>query len=55
MQQLCDDIRRNLTEEEMKAALEEVGFAVNETGQDLIEALATAINDGDVCVSVIDC
>lgn len=54
MQHLCDRIRRNMTEENMTAALEGAGFAVNETGQDLIEALATAIEQGDVSELVLD-
>jgi len=53
-QQLCDRIRRNMTENEMTAALEGAGFAVSETGHDLVVALATAIELGDVCESVID-
>ncbi|MNG31077.1 hypothetical protein D3C84_1168190 [compost metagenome] len=54
MQDLCDRIRRNLTESEMQEALESAGFAVHETGQELVEALANAIDQGDVDESVLD-
>lgn len=54
MQDLCDRIRRNLTENEMQEALESAGFAVHETGQELVEALANAIEQGDVDESVLD-
>lgn len=54
MQQLCDRVRRNMTEEEMTAALEGAGFAVSETGHELVVALAAAIELGDVSESVLD-
>jgi hypothetical protein len=54
MQQLCDRVRRNMTEEEMTAALEGAGFAVSETGHDLVVAVAAAIELGDVSESVLD-
>lgn len=53
-QQICDAIRKNLTEDEMKAALEAAGFAVHEEGQELVEALCEAIQQGDVPESVLD-
>ena len=54
MQRLCDQIRRNLTEDEMINILEDAGFAVDESGQELIEALAEAVEQGDVCESCIE-
>lgn len=54
MQKLCDSIRRNMTEAQMKAALESAGFAVWETGQELVEAVATAIEQGDLDPSVCE-
>lgn len=54
LQQLCDRIRRNMTEEEMTAALEGAGFAVSETGHELVVALASSIDAGDVSESVLD-
>jgi len=53
MQVLCDQIRRNMTEEEIKTALEGAGFSVFETGQELVEAVAQAISEGDVSESVL--
>lgn len=53
-QELCDRIRRNLTEKQMQDALEGAGFAVHESGQELVEALCTAIEQGDVSESVLD-
>lgn len=53
-QQLCDAIRKNLTEEEMKAVLENAGFAVHEEGQELVEALCEAVQQGDVAESVVE-
>jgi len=53
-QQLCDEIRKNLTEEQMKQALENAGFAVHEEGQELVEALCEAVQQGDVPESVIE-
>lgn len=54
MQRLCDQIRHNLTEDEMINILEDAGFAVDESGQELIEALAEAVEQGDVCESCIE-
>jgi len=53
-QQICDQIRKNLTEEQMKQALEGAGFAVHEEGQELVEALCEAIQQGDVSESVVE-
>ena len=53
-QQLCDAIRKNLSEDQMQSALEDAGFAVHETGQELVEALCEAIQQGDVPESVLD-
>lgn len=53
-QEICDRIRRNLTEDEMKTALEGAGFAVHETGHELVDALYQAIEAGDVSESVLD-
>lgn len=53
MQKLCDEIRRNLNEQQMTEALENAGFAVHESGQELIEALAECIQAGDVDEAVI--
>ena len=53
-QELCDRIRRNLTEKQMQDALEGAGFAVHESGQELVEALCTAIEQGDVSESVLE-
>jgi hypothetical protein len=53
-QQLCDAIRRELTEEQMKQALENAGFAVHEEGHELVEALCEAIQQGDVPESVLE-
>lgn len=52
-QQLCDPIRRHMSEAEMQTALEDAGFAVQESGQELVEAVCTAIEQGDVDESVI--
>lgn len=52
-QQLCDRIRRHMSEAEMQTALEDAGFAVQESGQELVEAVCTAIEQGDVDESVI--
>jgi len=48
MQQLCDQIRSEMTEDEMVQALESSGFAVHETGQELVEAVAEAVVQGDI-------
>lgn len=52
-QKLCDRIRRNMSEAEMQVALEDAGFAVHEAGQELVDAVCTAIEQGDVDESVI--
>lgn len=51
-QQLCDAIRRNMDEKQMTQALESAGFAVFERGQELVEAVANAIMQGDVSAVV---
>lgn len=48
MQQLCDQIRYEMTEDEMVQALESAGFSVHETGQELVEAVAEAVIQGDI-------
>lgn len=46
-QKLCDEIRKRLTEEDMKSCLEGAGFCVYETGQELVEAVMEALLQGD--------
>ena len=53
-QELCDEIRRNMTEEQMKQALEDAGFAVWESGQELVEAVCDAVQTGDIPEHIID-
>lgn len=48
MQQLCDQIRYEMTEDEMVQALESAGFSVHETGQELVEAVAEAVIQGEI-------
>lgn len=47
-QAICDHIRANFSEAEMIEILEDHGFAVHETGHELVEALCESVEQGDV-------
>lgn len=54
LKQLCDEVRAaGYDDSEMTEILEGAGFAVSEEGQELIEALAESIYQGDVDRSIL--